>query len=345
RVAARQLAAAKKSAILLAYGLPYTAQSREIAVAAANIAILTGNAGREGSGVFLCGEKANSQGAIDLGILPAAGAMGAQQMLSAAASGELSALYVVGEDPLASYPDRSKVEKALEGVPFLVVQDIFLSGTAQQADVVLPAGSFAEKDGTFTNAERRIQRVRRGIPSPGEAKPDSAILENLLSRLGAKVSYTGPAAIFKELVTTLPGYDGIEFDGIGAQGTVWGGETLAPAAKKVVAVEGGKDLDAPCQLITGSALYHSGTVSTRAKGPQAVVSEPYLELNDEDAAALKVANGEVVTVKGNGATLKLKAKVDRRLPRGVVFAPYHFAEAELNRLYKGEATIAVELSK
>ena len=345
RLAARQLAAAKKSAILLAYGLPYTSQSREIAVAAANIAILTGNAGREGSGLYLCGEKANSQGAIDLGILPAAGAKGAQQMLTAAASGDLSALYIVGEDPVVSYPDRNKVEKALEDVPFLVVQDIFLSATAQQADVVLPAGSFAEKDGTFTNAERRIQRVRHGITSPGEAKTDYAIIDALLSRLGQKVVYTGPAAVFAELSSNVEGYHGILFEEIGQQGVVWGGETLALGAKKVVPVEGAAAVDSPLQLVTGSALYHSGTVSTRAKGPQAVVAEPYIELSLEDAAALKVSEGEMLVVKGNGATLKLKAKVDRRLPRGVVFAPYHFAEAGLNRLYKGEAAIAVELSK
>jgi predicted molibdopterin-dependent oxidoreductase YjgC len=266
-------------------------------------------------------------------------------MLTAAASGDLSALYIVGEDPVVSYPDRNKVEKALEDVPFLVVQDIFLSATAQQADVVLPAGSFAEKDGTFTNAERRIQRVRHGITSPGEAKTDYAIIDALLSRLGQKVVYTGPAAVFAELSSNVEGYHGILFEEIGQQGVVWGGETLALGAKKVVPVEGAAAVDSPLQLVTGSALYHSGTVSTRAKGPQAVVAEPYIELSLEDAAALKVSEGEMLVVKGNGATLKLKAKVDRRLPRGVVFAPYHFAEAGLNRLYKGEAAIAVELSK
>ena len=108
-------------------------------------------------------------------------------MLQAAASGKLGALYVVGEDPLTAYPDRARVEAAFDKVSFLVVQDIFLSPTAQQADVVLPAASFAEKDGTFTNAERRIQRVRPGIPSPGEAKSDFAIFALLAARLGQQV--------------------------------------------------------------------------------------------------------------------------------------------------------------
>ncbi len=142
RDAARQLAGAGNAAIMLAYGLPYTPLSKELAVAAANLALLTGIAGREGSGLYLCGEKSNSQGAIDLGVLPTADGLGAQAMLDAATAGNLDALYVVGEDPVASFPDRDKVEKALKQVPFLVVQDLFLSSTAAQADVVLPAASF-----------------------------------------------------------------------------------------------------------------------------------------------------------------------------------------------------------
>ncbi len=345
RQAARQLVGAKKSAILLAYGLPYTANSAELGIAAANLAILTGNAGKEGSGLFVCGEKANSQGAIDLGILPGDKGLGAPAMLDAAAAGKLSALYVVGEDLLGAYPDRERVAKSLKAVPFLVVQDLFLSATAEQADVVLPAASFAEKDGTFTNAERRIQKVRAGIPSPGEAKTDLAIFSMLSARLGSTVSYTGPGAVFAELAAATPGYAGIDFNSIGPQGTVWGGETLAPSFKKVVPVTGVAAAQGAFQLITGSALYHSGTVSTRAKGPNAVVSEPYLELGREDAVALKVTEGDLLTVKGNGVELKLKAKVDNRLPKGVVFAPYHFVDAGINRLYKGEAAVAVEVQK
>ncbi|MDY0270540.1 NADH-quinone oxidoreductase subunit NuoG [Trichloromonas sp.] len=345
RETARALAAAKKSAILLAYGLPYTAQSKELAVAAANLAILTGNAGREGSGLYLCGEKANSQGAIDQGILPTKGAMGAQAMLEAAAAGKLSALYILGEDPVSSYPDRSKVESALDKAEFVVVQDLFLSPTAAKADVVFPAASFAEKDGTFTNAERRIQRVRRGVSSPGEAKTDLVILEKLLAKLGAQVTYTGPGAIFAAITASIPGYQGIDFNTIGPQGTVWGGETLAVAKKNLVAVEGAKAVKGNYRMVTGSALYHSGTLSTHASGPLAVVSEPYVELGREDAKALKVSEGDMVVVKAANGEMKLKAKVANRLPKGLVFVPYHFVGAGLNRIYRGESVIPVELSK
>ncbi len=345
QAAARQLAGAGNAAILLAYGLPYQGLNKELATAAANLALLTGIAGRTGSGLYLCGEKANSQGAIDLGVLPQGKGLGARAMLAAAADGKLDALYVVAEDPLSSYPDRDSIAKALEQVPFLVVQDLFLSPTAEQADVVFPAASFAEKDGTFTNAERRIQKVRRGIKSPGEARSDGAILTALAGKLGSSLVFTGPAAIFAEIGKEVPAYAEFNYNEIGPQGAVWGGETLQPASRKLVAVAGGVAADGDFKLVTGSALYHSGTVSTRAKGPMAVLSEAYVELCRDDAAELKVADGDLVKVSGNGAELKLKVKVGNRLPKGVVFAPYHFGEAQVNRLYKGEAVIPVKVTK
>ena len=345
RTAARQLAAAKKSAILLAYGLPYTAYSRELGIAAANLAILLGIPGRDGSGLYLCGEKANSQGAIDLGIVPQAGGLGAQAMLEAAANGKLGALYVVGEDLLTSYPDRGKVEKALDKVSFLVVQDIFLSPTASKAHVVLPAASFAEKDGTYTNAERRIQRVRPGIPLPGQAKTDGAIIAALVEKLGGNLAFTGPAAVFAEIARTVPAYAGVNFNGIGPQGVVWGGEILAPPRRRLQPVGGAKPVDGAFQLLTGSALYHSGTVSTRAQGPQAAMTEAYVEFGREDAKILGLKDDDLVKITGNGVELQLKAKVGNRLPQGVLFAPYHHAAAGINRLYKGEAAVAVTVSK
>ncbi|MBE0597680.1 MAG: molybdopterin-dependent oxidoreductase [Desulfuromonadales bacterium] len=345
RAAAQQLAKAKKSAILLAYGLPYTAHSRELGIAAANLAILTGIPGREGSGLYLCGEKANSQGAIDLQIVPGKEALDSQSMFQAAAAGTLSALYIVGEDPLTSYPDRKKIETALDKVPFLVVQDIFLSPTAQQADVVLPAASFAEKDGTFTNAERRLQRVRQGIPLPGEAKTDYAIFELLAGRFGKQVSFTGPEAVFSQIAASTPGYGGIEYGAIGPQGVVWGGDLLAVKRRKVVAVAGGKPVETPYQLITGSSLYHNGTVSTRATGPLAVIPSPFVELGREDASTLQVKEGDLLTLRANGVEIKLAAKIDTRMPKGVLFAPYHFSSAGLNRIFTGQAAVPVEVSK
>jgi predicted molibdopterin-dependent oxidoreductase YjgC len=266
-------------------------------------------------------------------------------MLSAAAEGKLDGLLVVAEDPLSSYPDRDGVAKALDKVPFLVVQDLFLSPTAEQADVVFPATSFAEKDGTFTNAERRIQRVRPGISSPGEARTDGAILTALADKLGNSLAFTGPAAVFAEIGKDVPAYAEFSFSEIGPQGVVWGGETLQITERKVVPAGAGATVEGDFKLVTGSALYHSGTVSTKAKGPVAVLDEAYIELCREDAKDLNVAEGDLVKVAGNGAELKLKVKVDNRLPKGVTFAPYHFAEAQVNRMYKGEAVVSVKISK
>ena len=271
--------------------------------------------------------------------------MGARQMLDAASTGELSAFYVVGEDPMASYPDRAQVKAALEKVEFLVVQDIFMTATAQEADVVLPATSFAEKEGTFTNAERRIQRVRQGLKSPGEAKTDQAIFTMLANRMGDQVTYTGPEAVFAEIKDTVPEYGQIEYNAIGPQGSVWGGDMLAPRHKKLVAVGGAKPVSGKMQMVTGSALYHSGTLSTRSKGPLAAMPEAYVEFGREDAVEFGINEGETVTLRGNGEELKLKAKVGSRLPKGLVFVPYHFASAGVNRLYKGESTVAVEVLK
>jgi NADH-quinone oxidoreductase chain G len=338
--AARELVEAENAAILLAYGLPYTAYSKELGVAAANLSLLTGIAGRQGSGLYLCGEKANSQGAIDLGILPGPNGLGATAMLDKASTGELKALYVVGEDPIASYPDRALVEKAMEN-SFLVVQDLFLTETAQKADVVLPAVSFAEKDGTFTNAERRIQQVRKGINPKGDAKSDFAILQLLLQAYGKEVPATAAEA-FKQLAAETAGYEMVSLDMVGPQGYVWGGDILKPETSKLVPVAGGEALDSKYQLLFGSALYHSGTVSTKAKGPTAVVPEAYIEVCREDAVELKLEEGELLKLKTDAGEVKAKVKVDRRLPQGVMFAPYHFTEMELNRVYKGQPAIAVE---
>lgn len=340
KAAAKELVGAEKAAIMVAYGLPYTAYSKEIAIAAANLALLTGIAGREGSGLYLCGEKANSQGAVDLGVMPGTNGLGARQMLASAAAGDIKALYIVGEDPLASYPDKAQVESALEK-SFLVVQDLFLSASAEKADVVFPAGSFAEKDGTFTNAERRIQRLRAGIKSPGEAKTDFAILRQLLDAVGAKAP-ANPVEAFTALTAETANYKDITLDMIGAEGYVWGGETLKPVKKQLVAVGGGKTMDDAYQLLVGSALYHSGTVSVHAKGPMAVVPEPYIEVSRDDAAELNLEEGDKLKLKAANGAIEAKVKVDRRLPKGVFFTPYHFAELELNRIYTGQPAIAVE---
>ena len=217
-----------------------------------------------------------------------------------------------------------------------------MSPTAQKAHVVLPAASFAEKNGTFTNAERRLQKVQAGIASPGEAKTDFVILQSILSALGVDAA-SSPADAFAQLTAATDGYQGIDLEMLGPQGYVWGGDILTPITRNLVAVSGSQPLDSQYQLIVGSALYHSGTVSTYAKGPMAVVAEPYIELGRKDAAALNIKEGDLVKLKTDDGEIQAKAKIDRRLPQGVFFAPYHFGDLGLNRIYRGQAAIAVQL--
>ena len=216
-----------------------------------------------------------------------------------------------------------------------------MSATARQADVILPAVSFAEKNGTFTNAERRIQQVRQGIKPKGAAQADFLIFQQLLQAIGVAAPAT-PAEAFSVLAAVTPGYEMVSLDMVGSQGYVWGGDNLKPEIRQLVPVAGGTALKSKYQLLVGSALYHSGTVSTHAQGPMAVVAEPYIELCREDAAQLKLVEGDLLKLKSSTGEIKAKVKVDRRLPQGVMFAPYHFAALELNRVYSGQAAIAVE---
>ena len=217
-----------------------------------------------------------------------------------------------------------------------------MSPTAQKAHVVLPAASFAEKNGTVTNAERRLQQLRSAIPSPGEARTDFAILQGLLTGFGQDAA-AAPADVFGQLCAATDQYRGIDLEMIGPQGYVWGGDILTPITRNLVPVAGTQPVDAEYQLLVGSSLYHSGTVSTHAKGPQAVVAEAYIEFGREDAKALNIQEGDLVKLRTDAGEIQAKAKVDRRLPQGVLFAPYHFGALKLNKIYRGQAAIPVQV--
>jgi predicted molibdopterin-dependent oxidoreductase YjgC len=183
--------------------------------------------------------------------------------------------------------------------------------------------------------------LRPGIKSPGEAKTDFAILKLLLQEAGGGAPAT-PAEAFKELAAETRGYEMVSLDMVGMQGYVWGSDNLEPEIKKLVPVAGAKEVEGSYQLLVGSALYHSGTVSVHAQGPTAVVSEPYIEIGRDDAAELQLQDDDQLKLKAADGEIKAKVKVDRRLPKGVFFAPYHFNELQLNRIYSGQPAIAVE---
>ncbi|GFE56888.1 molybdopterin-dependent oxidoreductase [Geobacter sp. AOG1] len=340
---ARDYAKAAKALIILPLGLGYPGHGKALAQAIANLTLLTGKVGKEGCGVLYLGEKNNSQGAADLGVYPTAGGADADAIMTGCLNGSIKTLIVAGENPVVSYPDRKRVEAALDKVEFLVVQDLFLTETAAKAHVVLPACSFAEKGGTYTSVGRAVQRINQAIKPVGEARSDFAILNGLVASLTGSAPYADVAAVFAEIAATVPAYAGLSLAELGDTGAILPvtiKPRFVPAGAAVIPVESGK-----LALVTGSALYHCGTMSRFGEGPMHVCPEGYVELGRDDARALSVKEGDTVVVKSASGELKLKAKVGTRMPQGVVFAPYHFGEASVNSIAAGAAVTWVSISK
>jgi predicted molibdopterin-dependent oxidoreductase YjgC len=287
------------------------------------------------------GEKNNSQGAVDMGFYTSTG-LNAAQIIDGCASGAVKTLFIAGENPVVSYPDHAKITTALEKVEFLVVSELFMTETAAMADVVLPACSFAEKEGTFTSVDRRVQHIKPAIRKIGQSRSDFEIFGGLIAKLGGQAP-ASPSAEFAEITATTAGYAGMSYSGLAEEGA------FAPVAIKPALVvpksaaivgEAGK-----LALVTGNALYHCGTLSLHGEGPMYVCPEGYVELSRADAAKLKIAENDLLTVSSIKGSVKLKAKVSLRMPEGVVFAPYHFSAAAINQVWSGAPVTWVSLGK
>ena len=340
---AKEYAAAEKALILLPLGLGYPGHGSTLAQSLLNLAILTGRIGKEGSGVLFMGEKNNSQGASDLGIIPGATGKDAAGIIDGCAAGAIKALYVVGENPVVSYPNRKKVETALDKVDFLVVQDLFLTETAAKADVVLPACSFAEKDGTFTSVGRNVQKVNKAVKAVGASKTDFDIFNKLYADFSGKPAYLSAQAVFNEITQIIPGYAGLSWAKLGANGVVRPAvlsPKFVPVEATTTAVEPGK-----FALLTGSALNHCGTLSQHGEGPMLVCPEGYVEFGRADIKKLGLVKGDKVTVTSAAGSVTLAAKLGIRLSEGVVFAPYHFGQNSINTIAVGAPVTWVSVSK
>lgn len=339
---AQEYASAEKALILFPAGLAYAGHSADLACAVANLAILTGKLGKEGCGVLCMAEKNNSQGAVDMGFYPQTGGMNASQILEACTSGTVKTLFIAGENPVVSYPNSTQVRAALDAVECLIVSDLFLTETAELADVVLPACSFAEKEGTFTSVDRRVQHISPAISKIGTSKTDFEILSLLITKLGGSAP-VNPAAQFAEISGSIPGYAGMTYSTLGTEGSFTAvNVTSSFVIPKVPAapVEPGK-----LALVTGSALYHNGTLSQHGEGPVYVCPEAYVELSRADARNSKIVENDLVTVSSQSGSLQLKAKVSPRMPEGVVFIPYHFPAAPVNTIWNGSAVTMVSIAK
>jgi NADH-quinone oxidoreductase subunit G len=317
--AARSFAQAKNAMVLIGSGSWSLHDAKEMAIASSNLTLLTGHMGKESSGILLLLEKCNSQGVIDMGVL-----LGEEEMKDLskkAEEGNLKALYLVGKNP--TLPPG-----AWENMELLVVQDLFMNETAKGAHVVLPACSFVEKSGTYTNLERRVQKLHPLRQPKGQSKSDFEIFLGLLHLLEVPVSGETPEAIFQEASETIPHYQGIH-DGEqwpGGAGFLYGnGFPMGKA--KLISLETKKSQpepqpqpdDYPFCLIETSSLFQSGGLSRRSENLKKVMEKPSLEMNIEDAQSLKIEDGEVVQISTQeGRSLKINVEVSSRPARYVV---------------------------
>jgi formate dehydrogenase alpha subunit len=377
--AARIYAKAKTASIVYSMGITQHTTGTDNVLSLANLAMLTGNVGKKSTGVNPLRGQNNVQGACDVGALPNVypgyqrvddGAIQQKfekawetslspkagltvvEMLHGAEDGSIKAMYMMGENPFLSDPNVNRVRKDLEALEFLVVQDIFLSETAQQADVVLPAASFAEKDGTFTNTERRVQLLHEVIPPPGEARSDWEIICEVSSRLGYPMAYTGTAQIMDEMARVMPIYSGISHGRIRKIGLQWPcpdkkhpgtpflhngmftrGKGLFSAVDFIPPAEL-PDEEYPYVLTTGRILYHfhTGTMSRRVEGLNEVRPDGFVEVHPSDAKTLGLKDGDFAEIGSRRGTVTARCVVTERSRPGAVFMAFHFREAAANIL-------------
>jgi len=378
--AARMFAVNSPATILYAMGITQSSHGHDNVMATANLAMLTGNVGKRSTGVNPLRGQNNVQGACDMGALPnvypgyqavadpairgkfetawgcslpASPGLTLIEMLEAAYRKEIKALYLVGENPALSDPDIRHVWESLAKLEFLVVQDIFLSETAKFAHVVLPAASFAERDGTFTNTERRVQRVRKAIKPIGDSRPDWWIICQVAKRSGAKgFNYSHPFDVMEEIRHLTPSYGGINYQRLENGGLQWPCPTDDHPGTPILHVNTfvrGKgrfvplkyvppaelpDENYPLILTTGRSLYHfhTGTMTRKVVGLNNIEPEGVVEISPEDASQLGIAQGDKVKISSRRGEVITKAKVTEASPPGVVFMTFHFAESPANIL-------------
>jgi formate dehydrogenase major subunit len=385
--AAEWIATADVAALIYSMGITQHTTGVDNVKSTANLMMLTGNLGKPGSGVNPLRGQNNVQGACDMGALPnvysgyqkvtdepaqkkmkemwgvdelAEGRVGytVTEMINILADrpGELKAMYIMGENPMLSDPDIQHAEEGLRNLEFLVVQDIFMTETAELADVVLPAACYAEKDGTQTNTERRVQRWRKAQDPPGEAKPDWQILCELGSKMGypEQFAFESPEAVFNEIAAVTPSYHGMSYPRLDPDGLHWPCPTeehpgTAILHRETFAMPDGlgvfspiewrpaaevPDAEYPFVLTTGRTIWqwHTGTMTRRSWSLEKEAPIGWIEINTEDAEALGITDDEVVRASTRRGSVDIPAKVTDEIIKGVMFIPFHYKEHPANKL-------------
>ena len=379
RATARQYATTKKAGIYYTLGITEHSHGTDNVYALANLVLMTGHLGHESCGMNPLRGQNNVQGANDSGATPVfypgyqrvddpavhakyeaswgvplspEPGLNLNEMMKKAGK-DIKGFFVMGEDIVLSEPNVSLLEEGLNKVEFLVMQDIYLNETARFADVILPAACFAEKDGVFTNSERRVQRVRKGVQPPGEARSDWEILVDLARACGGDMSYEDPAEIYAEMVADAPKFSGISHARIEREGGLqWPCESPDDPGTVFLHEEGvlrGKglftpvhyrpsmeleDADYPLLMSTGRTLYHynSATQTRREQGANFKQPEAYIELHPKDAGRRNIKDGDLVAVITRRGRVECRALISRQVRRGCIWMPFHFAEARANLL-------------
>ena len=377
--AAEYYAKAERASILYTMGITQHTTGVDNVKSLANLVMLAGKIGKESTGLNPLRGQNNVQGACDMGGLPnvytgyqavtdpavrqkfeeAWGSklsdkigLTATEMFLAILDGRVKGMIILGENPVLSDADSLHVEKALKALDFLLVIDIFQTPTSDLSYVVLPGASFAEKDGTFSNTERRVQMIRKAIEPPGEAKPDWRIIQEISNLFGYAMDYESPRAIMEEIAKLTPSYAGITYDRLQGDGLQWPcpnrdhpgtkflhqgrftrGKGLftpieyKPAAELV-------DEDYPFQLTTGRVHvhYHTGTMTRNSPSLEREINECFLEMHPEDAVELGVSDGDWVVIESRRGSVSSKVKLTRTISKRAVFMPFHFLESRANIL-------------
>ena len=376
--AARLYGGAERASLFFSMGITQHTTGVDNVVSTANLAMLTGNIGKEGTGVNPLRGQNNVQGACDIGALPDylpgysrvtdeesrsrfgevwgveppnKPGLTLMEMINGCGA-EIRAMFIMGENPLMSDPNLNHVRKQLGMLDFLVVSELFMSETAEMADVVLPAASFAEKDGTFTATDRRVQRIRKAVEPIGESLPDWLIVSKISEGLGYPMEYEDPGDIMDELADLSPIYGGIRYPRLEGEGLRWPcpdpnhpgtrilhRERFSRGLGKFQPIEyippaEEPDEEYPLILTTGRLLFHwhTGTMTRRSETLTDQINVARAEINPFDAEKIGVKNGDRIEVTSRRGSISLEALVTNGIKEGVVFIPFHFAEAAANTL-------------
>jgi len=362
--AANLYMAAKKRAIVFGSGLTQHANGIEAVRALCNLALLTGETEDGGGGVYPMLTQNNAQGALDMGSLseflpgyqrvddervrkrfeeiwdreiPAKPGLTFVEMFDKVSEGKIKALYVFGEDPFITLPNLERLKNGLHQLEFLVVQDLFMTHIGSYAHVILPGVSFAEKDGTFTNMERRIQRVRKAISPVGDSRPDWKILCDLSTRMGYPMGYEEPAEIMEEIASLVPFYSSAHYSNLEKSGIQWASGN--GIKRRFLPIEYKEPVEQPDEryplwIIPRGFHYHYGigTTNKRAMGLAKVFSDSCIEIHPEDAARLGLTDGNRVKVISPRGEVETTCKISGSLPKGVAYFATTFFPAFVNNL-------------